>query len=78
MTEIQWIAKNVGTIGGLLTSEACDEFVRFSEERRYEEAPISTGRGAVMMKRLRNNDRVMLDDMTLSNQFYELLIRIIP
>ena len=78
MTEIQWIAKNVGTIGGLLTSEACDEFVRFSEERRSEEAPISTGRGAVMMKRLRNNDRVMLDDMTLSNQFYELLIRIIP
>jgi hypothetical protein len=78
MPEIKWLSKSVGTIDDLLTSEACDEFVRFSEARRYEEAPITTDRGAVIMKDIRNNDRVMVDDVNLANQFFGLLVDLLP
>jgi hypothetical protein len=32
---------------------------------------VSTHRGAVIMKDLRNNDRFMLDDLKISARFYE-------
>ena len=78
MPEIRWLANNIEIIEDLLTSEACDDYIRFSEARRYEEAPVSTDRGAIMMKDLRNNDRVMLDDPKLSGQFYDRLAGALP
>lgn len=50
------------TISDFLTPEECDSWIELSENHGYEEAPISTEAGMVMMKSVRNNDRVMLDD----------------
>ena len=71
-------SNNTGTIDGLLSPEACDEYVRFSGDKRYEEAPVSTDRGAVMVKDLRNNDRAMLDDYDMARRFYELVKGVLP
>lgn len=73
MPRIRWLARDVGTIENLLTSEACDDYIRLSEAHRYEEAPVSTDRGAVMIKDLRNNDRVMLDNPELAVKLYKLV-----
>jgi predicted 2-oxoglutarate/Fe(II)-dependent dioxygenase YbiX len=44
------------------TPAECAEQIARSEQAGYEEAPISTGSGAVLVKEVRNNARVMIDD----------------
>lgn len=46
--------------------EECAEHIRVSEVAGYDDAPISSSRGPVMRKDVRNNDRVMIDDPTLA------------
>lgn len=53
-------------IRDFFTTDECAEHIRLSEEAGYDDAPISTGRGAVIRKDVRNNDRVMIDDPTLA------------
>ncbi len=58
--------EDIFLIHEFLTPEECAEHIRLSEEAGYDDAPISTGRGAVLRKDVRNNDRVMIDDPTLA------------
>jgi hypothetical protein len=51
------------TISDFFSPEECAHWVKLSEDRGYEEAPVTTEAGMIMMKDVRNNDRVMLDDM---------------
>jgi hypothetical protein len=78
MPSLRWLAKDIGVIEGLLTPEECDAYVDFSESRRYEEAPVSTESGMVMMKEIRNNDRVMLDDEERARTLYAKLSNFLP
>lgn len=58
--------EDIFLIRDFFTPDECAEHIRFSEESGYDDAPISTGRGAVIRKDVRNNDRVMIDDPTLA------------
>lgn len=78
MPTLKWLARDIGTIPDFLTAEECDAHIRFSEDKRYEEATISTHRGAIMMKSVRNNDRVMLDDPGFAGQLYRGLSPLLP
>jgi hypothetical protein len=62
MAEMVWHAKDIGAVTDFLTAAECDAYVRLSESKGFREAPITTDRGMVMMKDVRNNDRVMFDD----------------
>jgi predicted 2-oxoglutarate/Fe(II)-dependent dioxygenase YbiX len=62
--------EDIFLIHEFLTPEECAEHVRLSEEAGYDDAPISTGRGAVVRKDVRNNDRVMIDDPTLASVLF--------
>ena len=62
MAEMVWRAKDIGAVTDFLTAAECDAYVRLSESKGFEEAPITTDRGMLMMKDVRNNDRVMFDD----------------
>jgi hypothetical protein len=62
MAGMNWRAKNVGTIAGFLSVPECDSYIQLGEAIGFEEATISTARGAILMKDDRNNDRVMIDD----------------
>ncbi|MGJ5204644.1 2OG-Fe(II) oxygenase [Bradyrhizobium sp. HKCCYLR20261] len=73
MSTISWRAKNVGTIAGFLSAAECADYVRLGEEIGFSEAPISTLDGMVMMKDVRNNDRVMVDDAGLASALYNRL-----
>jgi hypothetical protein len=73
MAEIHWRAKNIGTIARLLSAEECDDYVRLGETIGFEEAPITTSRGMIMMKDIRNNDRVMTDDPARAQALYQRL-----
>jgi hypothetical protein len=49
MTELSWRAKDVGTIADFLTAAECDEYIAFGESTGFDEAPMSTGRGMVII-----------------------------
>jgi hypothetical protein len=73
MAELRWRAQNVGTIAEFLTPAECDEYIEFAEAKGFEEAPVSTTRGMVMMKDVRNNERLMIDDVDRAQQLYRRL-----
>lgn len=66
----QLCGEDVFLIRQFFTPEECAEHVRRSEEAGYDDAPISTGRGAVVRKDVRNNERVMIDDPTLAELLF--------
>jgi predicted 2-oxoglutarate/Fe(II)-dependent dioxygenase YbiX len=78
MANIKWLADDIGTISSFLSDAECDEYIAFSEAKGYEEAPVSTDQGMVMIKDVRNNDRVMLDDCGRSSLLYQRLSLQLP
>jgi hypothetical protein len=73
MTKIRCRAKNIGTIEHFLSAAECENYIRLDETVGFEEAPVSTASGMVMMKDVRNNDRVMVDDPRRAQDLYESL-----
>jgi hypothetical protein len=74
----QWIAKDVMTISNFFSSEECDDWIGLSESLGYEEAAVTTETGMVMMKSLRNNDRVMLDDAERAEDLWDRVQSYVP
>jgi hypothetical protein len=73
VAKVDWHAKDIGTITEFLSAAECDEYVRLGESMGFEDAPLTTGRGPVMMKDVRNNDRVMIDDVGRAQDLYQRL-----
>jgi len=73
MTEINWLTDEIGTVTGFLSAAECDEYVRWGEAIGFDEATVSTPGGMLMMKRVRNNDRVMVDDPKRAEDLYRRL-----
>jgi hypothetical protein len=76
--ECDWLAKNIGVIPDFLSARECQDFIAFSEGKVYEDAPVSTGRGTAVMKDVRNNDRVMVDDVVGAARLYERVESFLP
>ena len=68
-----WIANGILTIDRFLSQTECDDYVKLSEGKGFEEASVSTERGMVMMKSWRNNDRVIMDDASLASRLWQRL-----
>jgi hypothetical protein len=60
---LDFSAPLVFTIAGLCTSSECAALIARIEEIGPEDAPITTERGFVMRPDIRNNTRVMFDDL---------------
>jgi len=60
-------------IHDFLTPEECEHFIARSEAVGYGDAPITTLGGPVIRKDIRNNDRVMIDDVPLAHAMWERL-----
>jgi hypothetical protein len=73
MTEINWLTGEIGTISGFLSLAECDEYIQWGEATGFEEATVTTASGMLMMKRVRNNDRVMVDDPERAQALYHRL-----
>jgi predicted 2-oxoglutarate/Fe(II)-dependent dioxygenase YbiX len=58
------------TIAELLTPEECGALIARVERHGFEEAPITTDRGMLMAPEIRNNTRVMLDDVDLAARLW--------
>ncbi|PZF74277.1 2OG-Fe(II) oxygenase [Taibaiella soli] len=68
----------IWTISGFLTPEECSELIAQSEQIGFEEAEVSIASGPQMMKAIRNNYRLMVDDEALAQRFWEELKQFCP
>lgn len=64
---------DIFVIHEFLTMDECNRYIEMSEAAGYGDAPISTLGGPIMLKELRNNDRVMIDDVSLAESLWERL-----
>lgn len=73
MAEFIWSARNIGTMADFLSAAECADYIRLGESVGFDEAPVSTAQGMVIMKDVRNNDRVMFDDAERAQALYDKL-----
>jgi hypothetical protein len=71
MPEFNWISDDIFTVEEFCSASECDAYIRLSESLDFGDAPISTFSGPVMAKEVRNNSRVMVDDLGLAQTIWE-------
>ncbi len=65
--------ENIFTIDGFWTKQTCEDLIAKSEAVGYEEATVTTKNGQMMLKEVRNNDRVLYHDEVLATTIWEAL-----
>jgi hypothetical protein len=68
----------VFVVRGFLSPAECERHVARSEAVGYGDAPINTFGGPQVVKGMRNNDRVMIDDVGLATELWERLRPFVP
>ena len=57
------VAEGIYTLDEVLEPNECQEYIVLADRIGYEAAPINTGSGAAVRPEIRNNDRVIIDDI---------------
>jgi hypothetical protein len=70
--------ERVFVIQAFLTPAECEGHIRRSEAAGYGDAPITTARGFVMRKDIRDNARVIVDDEGLAGSLFERARSFLP
>jgi predicted 2-oxoglutarate/Fe(II)-dependent dioxygenase YbiX len=78
MPEYEWISDDIFTVSDFLEASECDGYIKLSETRGFGDAPIETSFGPTMMKDVRNNSRVMIDDPDLAQLIWERASLYVP
>jgi len=78
MPEYEWITDDIFTVSEFLEASECEDYVRLSESHGFGDAPISTSFGQLVMKDVRNNSRVMIDDPSLAQLVWERAAPYVP
>jgi predicted 2-oxoglutarate/Fe(II)-dependent dioxygenase YbiX len=66
------------TVPNFLSEAECAEQIAKAERVGFDEAPVTTSHGMVRMPEVRNNTRVMLDDVALAASLWERLRPHVP
>lgn len=69
---------DVFLIDEFLSTEECAAFIGISEGQGYEGASITTGRGVIVAKDVRNNDRLFWEDALLARRWWERASEFFP
>src|SRR5689334_19209573 len=75
---LDFSAPLVFSIDGVLDAAACGALVERIERLGPEAAPITTAAGFVMRPDIRNNTRVMFDDVALAAELYRRIAGAVP
>lgn len=64
------INDEIFTVSQFFSPEECEAQIQLAEAIGFEEAPVSTASGPRMLKDLRNNTRVMIDDLERASDLW--------
>ena len=68
----------IGTIEGILNAAECAEHIDRSERAGFGAAPIITAFGEAIVTDVRNNSRVMIDDVAMAARIWERASKHVP
>ncbi|MFC4633429.1 prolyl hydroxylase family protein [Dokdonia ponticola] len=74
MKTIQTLTDTIWTIDQFLSDRECDDLILFSEQKGYSEADVGLKTGAKMMKNVRDNYRLIHEDIKLSADLWKIAI----
>lgn len=63
--------QNIFTVTNVLSPEECQEYINYTEEIGFSDAPITTAAGPIMSPGIRNNTRVMFDSEKIANKLWQ-------
>lgn len=66
MAEETWLNDYVFTVDRFLTPSECDKYIEISEDFGFEEATVTGPQGKVLLKEVRNNERVMFQNREIA------------
>lgn len=72
------ITEQIFTVADFFSSEECDAYIEVTEKAGYRDAPITTSRGPQMRPEIRNNTRVMIDDLARADELYKRVELYVP
>ncbi len=78
MTELSWKQPFIRTVDNVLSAEACEALIARIEALGPTAAPVTTPRGFEMRPDIRNNTRVMFDDLGLAADLFAKVRSVIP
>lgn len=70
MVRRQDLSSRSFVIEGLFETDECIDYIERCETVGFADAPVTTVNGPVMMQHIRNNERVIIDDVTWAAQLY--------
>jgi prolyl 4-hydroxylase len=71
-------ANNIFTIDNFWTKQECEDFISKSETIGYEPATVTTENGQLIVKDVRNNNRIVYKDVALAETIWQTLKGFIP
>jgi prolyl 4-hydroxylase len=78
MPDYEWISDDIFTVADFFDASECDGYIQLSESRGFGDAPIETASGPAMIKDVRNNSRVMVDDLSLAQLVWQRAAQYVP
>ncbi|WP_129778697.1 2OG-Fe(II) oxygenase [Peristeroidobacter soli] len=72
------LTSGIFTISDVLTAEECREQVALADRRGFEVATITAQDGPLLNTKIRNNDRVIVDDVELAQRLWTRVGKLIP
>jgi hypothetical protein len=69
---------SIFTISGVLSADECHEQIAFAERRGFDVATIEAREGPRLDREMRNNDRVIVDDMDRADRLWSRVVRFVP
>ena len=76
--ERRQLTQNIFTISDVLSSTECQQLIDFAEARGFDAATINAWDGPRLDREVRNNDRVIVDDLTLAEQVWNRVRAFVP
>jgi hypothetical protein len=70
--------ESIFTISNVLSADECQELIAFAEQRGFEVATIEAREGPRLDREMRNNDRVIVDDIDRANRLWSRVARFMP
>jgi hypothetical protein len=78
MPEYHWITDEIFTVADFSSAAECDEYIRVAEGVGFTDAPINTTFGQQVRRDVRNNTRVMIDDVALAHELWSRAAVFVP
>lgn len=75
---VNYHSEIIWTIDNFLTSSECEELILFSEQKGYKLAEVSLPSGSKIITGIRNNYRLIYEDLDLASKYWSVLKQYCP